>query len=366
MFRSRTASAQDQKTPMLLLHGFMGCPEMWEPVIDKLTDDHEVAAIALPGHHNGPPIPEGVNPLQAGIDVIEKMMDERGWDRAHIVGNSLGGWIAILLAVRGRALSVTAFAPGGGWEPGDGAVERLVWIFRRMHWMLKLSYPMALITAVLRPLRWIAWNDIAHRPARLGALLGARMMHAANNCPAYHELTAIRHEIGTAEVLPTPRCPVRIVWCEKDTLMPRRLYGAHWEKCMPSARVSDLPGAGHVPMIDCPTGVAEVVLEMTRSIDRGPAGVFLEAFKARHRNFKEFWSYAASLSEASLAAQTAAVEAPAKPRRKSTKPKAAKGTPKRKAASKPKVTEARSAFETFWAEAGALSARHHAAAANPA
>src|SRR5215218_3475494 len=96
----RPVPHSSERTPMLLLHGFMGCPEMWDDLIEKLSPYHEVLALRLPGHHGGPPIPPGKNPLQAGVDEIERMMDERGWDRAHIVGNSLGGWIAILLAVR--------------------------------------------------------------------------------------------------------------------------------------------------------------------------------------------------------------------------------------------------------------------------
>ena len=39
-------------------------------------------------------------------------MDEAGFETAHIVGNSLGGYLALQLAARGRARSVVALAPG--------------------------------------------------------------------------------------------------------------------------------------------------------------------------------------------------------------------------------------------------------------
>ena len=43
-------------------------------------------------------------------------MDALGWGTAHIVGNSLGGWVAFELERRGRARTLTGIAPAGGWR----------------------------------------------------------------------------------------------------------------------------------------------------------------------------------------------------------------------------------------------------------
>ncbi|AGL28787.1 hypothetical protein J113_23315 [Mycobacterium tuberculosis CAS/NITR204] len=48
-------------------------------------------------------------------DHVERQLDELGWETSHIVGNSLGGWVAFELERRGRARSVTGIAPAGGW-----------------------------------------------------------------------------------------------------------------------------------------------------------------------------------------------------------------------------------------------------------
>ena len=50
-------------------------------------------------------------------------MDEAGFETAHIVGNSLGGYLALQLAARGRAESVVALAPAGGWAAGDDSLR---------------------------------------------------------------------------------------------------------------------------------------------------------------------------------------------------------------------------------------------------
>ena len=48
---------------------------------------------------------------------VGAFLGEHGIDRAHLVGNSLGGWTALEAAADGRALSVTALCPAGLWEP---------------------------------------------------------------------------------------------------------------------------------------------------------------------------------------------------------------------------------------------------------
>ena len=51
-------------------------------------------------------------------------MDEAGFETAHIAGNSLGGYVALQLAARGRARSVVALAPAGGWAADDQSFAR--------------------------------------------------------------------------------------------------------------------------------------------------------------------------------------------------------------------------------------------------
>src|SRR4051794_19086333 len=90
----------------------------WELVLPALERRHDVLAVTLPGHAGGMPIDSGVS--EALIpDAIERAMDGAGFDAAHLVGASLGGFVAFQLAERGRALSVTAFAPAGGWLTGQ-------------------------------------------------------------------------------------------------------------------------------------------------------------------------------------------------------------------------------------------------------
>jgi len=59
------------------------------------------------------------------VDQTERSIDAAGIDTAHFVGNSLGGYLALRLAARGRARSVVALAPAGGWATGDRSPQEL-------------------------------------------------------------------------------------------------------------------------------------------------------------------------------------------------------------------------------------------------
>ncbi|MDF2826598.1 MAG: hydrolase, partial [Mycobacterium sp.] len=103
--------------PILLLHPFLCSQNVWRTVADQLADtgQFEVFAPTMPGHNGGPKVGSWFMDTAVLVDHVERQLDELGWDTAHIVGNSLGGWVAFELERRGRARTLTAIAPAGGW-----------------------------------------------------------------------------------------------------------------------------------------------------------------------------------------------------------------------------------------------------------
>src|ERR1700727_2599070 len=127
--------------PVVLLHGFTGHWRHWRPVLADLVARYEVIAPTLSGHRGGPAYPDGMGlekVADAG-DSLERHLDELGVGTAHLVGNSMGGSLAIELAKRGRARSVVAFSPGGGWEIGSSEPERIARFFTRQMRMIGAS-----------------------------------------------------------------------------------------------------------------------------------------------------------------------------------------------------------------------------------
>jgi pimeloyl-ACP methyl ester carboxylesterase len=127
--------------PVVLLHGFTGHWRHWKPVLADLVARYEVIAPTLAGHNGGPAYPDGMSlekVADAG-DSLERHLDELGVGTAHFVGNSMGGALAIELAKRGRARSVIAFSPGGGWELSGPEPERIARFFARQMRMVRAS-----------------------------------------------------------------------------------------------------------------------------------------------------------------------------------------------------------------------------------
>ena len=109
--------------PLVCLHGFTDTWRTWELVLPALQRSHDVLAVTLAGHAGGPPI-EGEVSDASLADAVERAMDEAGVETAHIAGNSLGGYVALQLAARGRARSVVALIAATGCPTPTGSNSR--------------------------------------------------------------------------------------------------------------------------------------------------------------------------------------------------------------------------------------------------
>jgi pimeloyl-ACP methyl ester carboxylesterase len=99
--------------PLGLIHGFSGTRLIWEPVLEALERSHDVLAVNLAGHVGGPEMADAPVSVNVLVDAVERDLDAAGLHTGHVVGNSLGGWLAFELATRGRAVRVVALSPAG-------------------------------------------------------------------------------------------------------------------------------------------------------------------------------------------------------------------------------------------------------------
>lgn len=266
MTSSQNGSSAGKKTPMLLLHGFTGTPVMWEPVIPFLEEHHEIYAPHLPGHHLGPAFTDPKDHIaDALVDILEEMMDERGWERAHIVGNSLGGWGALLLADRRRALSTVAISPAGGWQLGSSEARRAQAIFVTTQLQMSLFGPTGLPWELARRPRGrkLILDIACAHPERLTARQASLWVDATADTPAWKMMLKYAPSVNAPTTMDGLDGPVRIAWGTRDKLLPFKRYSPGWKAVLPDADWVALDGLGHVPMSDDPELVAKTILDVT-------------------------------------------------------------------------------------------------------
>ncbi|HEX6116320.1 MAG TPA: alpha/beta fold hydrolase [Solirubrobacterales bacterium] len=247
-------------TPMVCLHGFTDTWRTWELVLPALEREHDVLAPTLPGHAGGPPLEGDVDDALA--DGVERAMDAAGFDTAHIVGNSLGGYVALKLAERGRARTVVALAPAGGWALADDSHLDTLDYFEEMQELLKAAVAHVELIVTSPEGRRRATQDIVTNYDHIPSELIAHMMLGAASCPGFEPL--IEHGRSRVWNLDAERvaCPVRVVWGTDDRVLAwpesAARYRGDW---LPNADWVELDGIGHGPQLDVPTETAQLVLE---------------------------------------------------------------------------------------------------------
>lgn len=248
--------------PLLLLHGVLLSPHCWERAATLLAARCEVFAPALGGHWGGPEFPGGRYSAATLADGVEAQLDDLGWRTCHIAGNSLGGWIGFELARRGRARTLTAIAPAGGWKIPSVTQVRAA---------AKIA-PMIPITGILRQLgrspvdnrfvRWVMSHLLTENTRAVSRADISAVILAALHCPALPALTVGTLRGPSLANMSDLTTPVRVIFADSDRVLPAAAHGRRFLRELPeSADRIMLNRAGHVPMLEDPERIANLVAE---------------------------------------------------------------------------------------------------------
>lgn len=250
--------------PLVAIHGIGSCWQVWNPVLPALEERHDVLALDLAGYGQSAPV-AGEPTVPALVDSVEDAMDAAGLETAHLVGNSMGGWIAAELAARGRARTVVATSPAGMWTAKELKYSRAV--LRRSHSAAQRLAPYAEQITATAAGRRLAFGFTYARPERLDPADAAYAIEMFAGSPSFRRtLDWIESGKEMPRGLHSIDCPFRVVWGARDLLLPVR-QAPRWAQHVRGAEVVRLPGAGHVPMGDYPAETAALILEVT-----APAG----------------------------------------------------------------------------------------------
>jgi pimeloyl-ACP methyl ester carboxylesterase len=251
---ARTGSGE----PLLLIHGIGHRREAWGTVPRLLASRYDVVSIDLPGFGRSPrPAPPDTGRVESLAEQVARWLPSLGVERPHVVGNSLGGIIALHLAAAGHASSVTALAPAGFATRAGTAVATANLVGMRAG-----SYMPALVlrTATRSDrIRRLAMRNLYENADRITPEQFIADTLNLRRSKGFWPTFAHSARGFTLPEVPAD-LPLTIAWGTKDKLLlPSQAERAR--AAYPHARIVKLPRCGHVPMVDDPDLVVRVVGE---------------------------------------------------------------------------------------------------------
>ena len=240
-----------QGAPLVLLHGMFGASANWHSIAVRLAGNFAVLAVDLRNHGASPHVSAMDYPAMA--DDVARLLDELGLTDAHVLGHSMGGKVAMALALRSpqrvRRLIVVDIAPvayADRFTPLIDAVLRL---------------DLATVATRADADRQLA-RDIASAPVR--ALLLQNLARQGGGWAWRIDWRAIAANLpallGFAPGLGGRHCAVPALFvqgAESDYLLPE--HRPLIETMFPQASFRSIAGAGHWVHADRPTELSEMV-----------------------------------------------------------------------------------------------------------
>jgi pimeloyl-ACP methyl ester carboxylesterase len=236
---------------LLLVHGLGGSVAVWRPVLDSLSGEREVIAVDMPGFGRSPDPGDGFVPSAANLaGAIAEFCAANDFERPHVAGNSLGGWVALEMAKRDMAASVCAISPAGMWRQPIGPRR-----FENYDVGNRIRPVVGLLLRSERGRRLLLERVIAW-PERLTPEEASDVVLGYLNSPGWPAANSAMRN-GALEGFEEIDVPVTIAWGELDRTVGRPSRSRR----PPGTRYLEMPGWGHTPMWDDPEGVAKLILE---------------------------------------------------------------------------------------------------------
>jgi pimeloyl-ACP methyl ester carboxylesterase len=249
--------------PVVLLHGLASSSLTWAASIEALAQEHTVYALDLPGHGDSDrPVMDGG--ITSGVKVFGRFLERLGLHRVALVGNSMGGLVALRFALDypdrvthlvlvdsaglGQEVSLAlraASVPGLGELLLNGAFLSVKGFGKRY-----FKYPERIAPKLLRALHRARTVQLSSRVMLTMARAGAG-------------LTGIKGDSYLLPRLGEVRAPVLVVWGEHDRVMPAE-HAREVARRYSHIQVRVFTEAGHWPHMESPDEFNGLVLRFLK------------------------------------------------------------------------------------------------------
>ncbi|MBZ9740239.1 MULTISPECIES: alpha/beta fold hydrolase [unclassified Mesorhizobium] len=237
-----------------LLHGFGGCHDIWDDVIASLSPALRTLAYDLPGHGLSLDFPDA-GPAKVAARAVLADLTARAVKRVHLVGHSMGGAVATLMALTEpeKVASLTLLAPGGFGPEINGPLLRRFAAARDASDIR--SCLVAMSGPLTRPFDHTveALRDMRARPGQVEKLVDIAAAMTSGD----------RQGVIPRDRLDTLTMPVMVVWGSDDPM----LSFTHTDDLPARFHVHHVLGAGHMLIEEAPDLVATII---QRNMNRRP------------------------------------------------------------------------------------------------
>ena len=267
-FETRVLELEGAGPPLVLLHGWADSADTWRLLLAQLAAaERRAVAVDLPGFGTARDLGQGRMLPQLDrfvADVIPYAAADQG--PAAVVGNSLGGTLALRAAEHCEELGV-----GGVVPVAPAGFDMAAWfrlIERNPVLQIMLSVPAPLPEAVVREAVGRVYSLLAFpRPDEVDRrVIDAFTSHHRNRATVARRLRLARRllpELAYPFHLDRVGCPVMLVWGGRDRMVSpqgvERVVAA-----LPDTRVELWGDCGHCPQIEAPERLAELLLDFPR------------------------------------------------------------------------------------------------------
>jgi pimeloyl-ACP methyl ester carboxylesterase len=243
---------------LVLLHGMGSAHTAWKLITPELEKNFTVIVVDLPGHGHTPYMRgEAMDPISLAEKVSQTLSDS-GIEKFHLVGNSLGGWVALELAAKysDRVLSVTALAPAGLWLVPE---TRRLWRAAQGRQLAKVLHPIAPQIARFERAKKIGFELVSPEwrslPVETCVDATIAMGKSKGYFPAWDALLGRRFDSDVSSSI-----PVTIVFGDSDNTLPAA-FSQERSLAPHHAKWVTLTNSGHAPMWDRTSDVIALIKE---------------------------------------------------------------------------------------------------------
>ena len=274
--RISSLTAGEGPQTAILIHGLGGNKTSFFETVSALSPQFTVHAIDLPGFGSSS------KPTRAPYDAawfsrsVLRFMDALEIERAHLVGNSMGGRVAIEMGLTApsRVLSLSLLAPSMAWRKHRGLVP----VVRLLRPELA-AIPHSMLPRMVKRQFWSMFSQPDRLHPTVADVAAEEFLRTYRTSAARIAFHASARNIYLEEPfgpdgfwtrLPSLEPPAMFVWGDSDPLVSPA-FARHVSEALPKAKSVVLPECGHVPQVELPEAANGLVRDFIEQAATSPA-----------------------------------------------------------------------------------------------